>query len=194
MRPENAGQSPAPSPVASNDAGFSYVDVMIAVTILLVGIMAMLSAITGGIVMTTTSSQHLAAKQYAQSTVESVFSARDLDQLSWDAIGNTGDSSIPGGVFLAGVQPIYQSAGKDGIVGTADDQAGPDGILGNADDAPAVSGFTRQITIVNIPDPNRPSSPVSLRQITVTISYQVGVSRQTEILTTYAANYRTQGQ
>ncbi|MEN3336144.1 MAG: hypothetical protein V7641_5509, partial [Blastocatellia bacterium] len=46
----------------SGEAGFSYVDMMVAVTILLVGIMAMLSAITGGIVMTTTSQQHLAAK------------------------------------------------------------------------------------------------------------------------------------
>ena len=85
-----------------NEAGFSYVDVMIAVTILLVGVMAMLSAITSGIVMTTTSQQQLSAKQYAQSTIESIFSARDIETLGFDAIGNVGDTSIPGGVFLSG--------------------------------------------------------------------------------------------
>src|ERR1041384_6840955 len=115
------------------EAGFSYIDVMVAVTILLVGIMAMLSAITGGIVMTTTSQQHLAAKQYAQSTIEAIFSARDLDELTFSAIGNVGDTTIPGGVFLSGDQVIYPSPGRDGIVGTADDAAGPDGTTGTSD-------------------------------------------------------------
>lgn len=176
----------------SAEAGFSYVDMMVAVTILLVGIMAMLSAITGGIVMTTTSQQHLAAKQYTQSTIEAIFSARDLDQLTFDAIGNVGDVTIPGGVFLSGEQPIYSSPGRDGIVGTADDQAGPDGVLGTSDDAAAADGFTRQIEISNVPDPDRPGAAISLRQIKVTVSYMIGNARFRETMTTFAANYRTQ--
>ena len=184
-------------PQTGRESGFSYVDMMVAVTILMVGIMAMLSAITSGIVMTTTSQQHLAAKQYVQSTVESIFSARDIDpsgggtQLSFDTIGNVGDSTIPGGVFLSGEQPIYQSPGRDGIVGTADDAAGPDGVLGSGDDTPPVSGFTRQIEISNVPDPDRPGAPISLRQIKVTISYVAGRARLSESMTTYAANYRS---
>ena len=176
----------------SGEAGFSYVDMMIAVTILLVGIMAMLSAITGGIVMTTTSQQHLAAKQYAQSTIEAIFSARDLEELTFDAIGNVGDTTIPGGVFLSGDQPIYPSPGRDGIVGTADDAAGPDGTPGTGDDGTAADGFTRQIEISNVPDPDRPGAAISLRQIKVTITYMIGNARFRETMTTFAANYRTQ--
>ncbi len=173
------------------EAGFSYVDVMIAITILLVGVMAMLSAITSGIVMTTTSQQQLAAKQYAQSTIEAIFSARDLDALGFDAIGNVGDTTIPGGVFLTGDLRFYSTAGPDGIIGTADDAAGPDGIVGTSDDSPAVDGFTRQMTITNLPDPDRPAAAISLRQIDVTISYNLGKSKYRETMTSYVANYRT---
>ena len=174
-----------------SEAGFSYVDVMIAVTILLVGVMAMLSAITSGIVMTTTSQQQLAAKQYAQSTVEAIFSARDLDTLGFGALGNVGDPSIPGAVFVSGDRAFYPTAGPDGIIGTADDAAGPDGVVGTSDDTPQVDGFTRQITITNVPDPDRPAAAISLRQIDVTISYWLGKSQYRETMTSYAANYRT---
>lgn len=175
----------------TGQAGFSYVDVMIAVTILLVGVMAMLSAITSGIVMTTTSQQALAAKHYAQSTVEAIFSARDLEALGFDAVGNVGDATIPGGVFLTGDRQFYVTAGPDGIIGTADDAAGPDGIVGTADDSPPVDGFSRQITITNVPDPDRPGAAISLRQIEVLISYRMGNGQYRETMTTYVANYRT---
>lgn len=175
----------------NKEAGFSYVDVMIAVTIILVGVMAMLSAITSGMVMTTTSQQALAAKQYAQSTVEAIFSARDLERLGFNAIGNVGDGTIPGAVFLTGDIRFYLSSGPDGIIGTADDAAGADGIVGTSDDSPPVDGFSRQITITNIPDPDRPAAPISLRQIDVTISYKMGNGQFRETMTTYVANYRT---
>ena len=177
--------------VTRREAGFSYVDVMIAVTILMVGVMAMLSAITSGMVMTTTSQQQLAAKQYALSTVEAIFSARDLDTLGFDAVGNVGDATIPGGVFLSGDGPFYSTAGPDGIIGTTDDQAGPDGVVGTSDDAPAIDGFSRQIVITNVPDPDRPAAAISLRQIDVTVSYNLGNGQNRETMITYVANYRT---
>ena len=175
----------------ANEAGFSYVDVMIAVTILMVGVMAMLSAITSGMVMTTTSQQQLAAKQYALSTVEAIFSARDLDALGFDAVGNVGDTAIPGGVFLSGDGLFYSTAGPDGIIGTADDAAGPDGVVGTSDDTPPIEGFSRQVVIANIPDPDRPGAPISLRQIDVTVSYKLGRAQLRETMTSYVANYRT---
>jgi len=172
------------------EAGFSYIDVMIAVTVLLVGVMAILSAITSAVVMTTTSQQQLAAKQYAQSTIEAIFSARDLNALGFDSVGNVGDFNVPGGVFLTGDRAFYSSAGPDGVSGTADDAAGADGILGNSDDPPAIEGFTRQITITNLQDPDRPSAAISLRQVDVSVSYWLGKSQYREIMTTYIANYR----
>jgi hypothetical protein len=177
--------------VTRTEAGFSYVDVMVAVTILLVGIMAMLSAITSGIVMATTSQQALAAKQYAQSTVETIFAARDLDRLGFDAIGNVGDASIPGAAFLPGWREFYTTVGTDGVIGTADDSEGPDRTIGTSDDTKPVDGFLRQITITNVPDPNSPGLPVTLRQIDVMISYKIGTAQFQQKMTTYAANYRT---
>lgn len=176
---------------ARREAGFSYVDVMIAVTILMVGVMAMLSAITSGMVMTTTSQQQLAAKQYALSIVEAIFSARDLDALGFDAVGNVGDATIPGGVFLSGDRPFYSTAGPDGIIGTADDSAGVDGVVGTSDDTPSVDGFSRQIVITNIPDPDRPGAAISLRQIDVTVSYTLGNHPNRATMASYVANYRT---
>lgn len=176
--------------IKKEEAGFSYIDVMIAVTILLVGVMALVSAITSGITMTTSSQQALAGKQIAASTVESIFTLRDLDKLGWDALGNVGDSAIPGGVFVAGEQDIYPTYGGDGIIGTADDVLGPDGYEGTSDDGQPVAGYRREIRITDIPDPDRPSSPITLRRIDVIIHYYVGSVPRDETFTTYAANYR----
>lgn len=175
----------------SSEAGFLYMDVMIAVTILLVGVIAMLTAITSGIVMTTTSQQQLAAKQYVQSTIEAIFSARDLDEVGFDAIGNVGDATIPAGAFLTGQRSFYTTAGPDGVVGTADDAAGPDGAVGTSDDSPPVDGFLREIRISNVPDANNPGGTITLRQIDVTVSYRLGNGQFSESMTTFAANYRT---
>ena len=179
-----------------NQAGFSYVDVLIAVAILLVGVMALVSAITYAIVGTTLNQQQLVAKQFASSTIEGIFTARDLaakfgeTDLTWNVIGNTGSVSVPAGIFPVGRQNIYDGPGADGVVGTADDQAGPDGVLNTSDDAPLVEGFQRTITITDVPDPERPAAAITMRQVDVTIEYYVGSRRQQEQFSTYIASYR----
>ena len=183
----------------TQESGFSYVDVMVAITILLVGLMALVSAITGGIAMTSRSHEALTAKQMASSTVESIYAARDLPTdvapprvaLGWDSIGNVGNAAIPGGIFLSGVQPIYGTPGIDGILGTTDDSRGPDGVAGTADDPVAEPLFQREIRITDIVDPDRPTSPITLRQLDVIIYYTAGSSTRQETFTSYIANYRT---
>ena len=176
--------------INKGEAGFSYPDVMIAITILLVGVMALISAIAGAITMTTSSQEALTAKQIAASTLESIFTARDLENLGWNAVGNVGDSAIPGAVFVTGEQPIYPTPGKDGVVGTVDDADGPDGEKGTADDGEPALGYRREIRVTDISDPDRPSSPITLRRIDVTIHYSVGSAARTETFTSYIANYR----
>jgi hypothetical protein len=184
----------------AQESGYSFVDVMIAVTILLVGVMALVSAITSGIAMTTKSHDALTAKQMASSTVESIYAARDLPAnvapprvaLGWASIGNAGDPAIPAGIFLAGRRPIYPSAGNDGIFGTADDSAGPDGMSGTADDGVAIPLLEREIRVTDIVDPDRPNSPITLRQLDVIIYYSVGSLARQETFTSYIANYRVQ--
>ena len=178
--------------IKTQEAGFSYIDVMISITILMVGVMALIGAITSGINMTTRSQLALGAKQIASSTVESIFTARDLntETVKWEAIGNVGDANIPGAIFLAGKQNIYATRDWDGIIGTADDGWGPDGIQGNSDDGQPAAGLRREIKITDLVDPDRPTSPITLRQIDVIIYYYDGPAERQETFTSYIANYR----
>ena len=182
--------------IHKQEAGFSYIDVMIAITILMIGVMGLVGAITNGINMTTRSATALAAKQISSSSMEAIFTARDLDigdNFGWDKIGNVADAAVPGAIFLAGKQNIYPSAGADGVIGTADDSWGADGVSGTADDAAAntpVPGMQRQIRVTGLVDPDRPTSPITLRQIDVIIYYNVGAAERQETFTSYIANYR----
>jgi type II secretory pathway pseudopilin PulG len=178
---------------ARSEAGFSYLDVMVAVAVLLVGIMALLGAMTGAITATTRNENQLVAKQFATATLEAIFTARDVNRdntFGWDRIGNVGDSDIPGGVFLTGRRPIWPTPGADGILGTGDDDDGangPDGTPNTSDDIQPVEGFEREIIIANVGN----SPPYTMRRIEVAISYWSGSSRHREVITTFVANYRT---
>jgi type II secretory pathway pseudopilin PulG len=178
----------------AKESGFSYVDVMVAITILLVGVLGLVAAITRGIALTTVSQEMLAAKQMAASTMESVFTARELETLDfgWGSIGNVGSASVATPKFLNGDQLIYPTSGKDGIVGTADDANGPDGVAGNGDDGSPVKGFTRRITITDVPDVTRPNAPISLRKIEVRINYWTSGRQRAETFTSFIADYRTE--
>lgn len=171
---------------SNNESGFSYIDVMVGITILLVGVLGLVAAITRGITLTTVSQEMLTAKQLAASTMENVFTARELrlDGLTWDSIRN---SSSPGGRFLTGPLPIYPTAGSDGIAGTADDPNGPDGIANNADDGTPMAGYTREIIIENVVKEKQ-----DLRRIDVTIRYSTNGNQRTETFTSFIANYRTE--
>ena len=73
-----------------SEAGFSYIDVMCAVVILLVGILALMSAITGAVFQSKAQQQQLAAKQVGNSTIESVMSVKETNRLGWIRVGNVG--------------------------------------------------------------------------------------------------------
>lgn len=193
VRCQNRHPAPDTRHPASGEAGFSLVDVMIAIALLLIGVLAMISAMTSAIIMTTQNQQAVIAKQLATSTMEAIYSARDIDDedFGWDAIGNVGSASVPDGVFPTGEQPLYPTAGEDGIVGTADDANGPDGEADSGDEGEPMTGFTREIVITDVPDPVRPTAPITLRQIDVRIRYLAGRSERQESISSYVAFYRT---
>jgi hypothetical protein len=165
----------------ASERGFSYLDVMIAMTILLVGILSLAAALTGAIVRTGESKQLVQAKQFATSAVESIISARDISVAGaplgtadplWDQIRNVANT----GVFLDGAQPVRTGEGGDGIFGTADDNGA------------IIPGYTRTILIEDQPHPIV-GRPVSVRKITVTIEYRIrNIPRSVE-LQTYIGNY-----
>lgn len=160
----------------SRQAGVSLIEVMIAAVVLTCGLVGML-AVTGFAVSATHSAQQdMFAKQLASETMESIFTARETQDLSWDEIQNTGTGNTPDGVFVKGFKTIHES-GTDGIYGTADDddaplrvlvQPGRDGIIGTADDDKfRLSNYNRKIEITPV------TGTTSLRFVTITIQYKV---------------------
>ena len=91
------------------EAGFSYVDVLCGIIILMIGILALVGAITAALVRSTELDQQLQAKQIATSTLESVISARDINRPGgipgWDSIQNA-----PAGLFLIGFSQLQALA------------------------------------------------------------------------------------
>ena len=137
---------------ATRQAGFTSVDVLIALAILLIGILALVAAVTGAVVRSRLGEQQLLAKQDVSSTLESVISVRDINnQLigGWSAVANTSnpvlnpDGTVQrGGLFLSGEQPLYKNTngqelgfnrGKDRILGTKDDACDMEGLKEGVD-------------------------------------------------------------
>lgn len=177
---------------SKSESGFSYIDVMIALVILMVGILALLSGISGSILQSRGQEQQLLAKQIATSTMESIMSVKETDpaRLGWPAVGNVGSNpdanGVNQGIFVTGFQPAEVDAGPDEVIGTADDNG------------TVVQGLQRRIVITDVCDPDRPSpiicnpagtSAVRIRSVAVTVTYNVGTLQRQEQLTTVLTNY-----
>jgi prepilin-type N-terminal cleavage/methylation domain-containing protein len=189
---------PAPSRRAG-DQGFSLLEIMIALSILLVGLLGMAQVFYYGLAIAGTSSAQLIAREKAREAIESVHTARDTRVITWEEIRNVSApdcSAWPtttaggGGVFMDG-QLDMLAAGPDGIVQTDDDDGeemtpGPDNTLGTGDDVP-LEGFTREIVICDV------NGNANLRQVVVTIRYPgssaIGLLRRSYTLTTYISSY-----
>ncbi|MCL4813535.1 MAG: prepilin-type N-terminal cleavage/methylation domain-containing protein [Vicinamibacteraceae bacterium] len=176
-------------PPGRTDGGFSLIEAIVAMGILAVGVLALAQGFVLGLSHLSTSSANLVAREKAREAVESVHTARDTRTIPWDAIRNTG----AGGVFVEGLQPL-RAPGVDGLVNTADDLAaglerqrlpGPDDQLGTPDDVfVPLDGFQRQIEILEF----NPVNP-DLREILVTIVYDVGNIRRTYRLRTFISSF-----
>ena len=179
--------------------GFSMLEVIVSMAVLTTGLVSLLGVFGLAMASTQTSQQDMIAKQLANESLESIVTARNTSQLTWDAIQNVGDGD-GNGVFLAGFNPIYQ-AGLDGIYGTTDDLSqplqqlqdpGPDGVFGTSDDAYVpLNGYQRQVLIQSALDGN--NNPIgTLRQITITVKYaatQSGLTK-TYTLTSLISQFR----
>ena len=178
-----------------SEAGVSLIEVMIAAVVLTCGLVGMLSVVGFAVSATHSAQQDMMAKQLASEAMESIFTARETQDLSWDEIQNTGTGNTPDGVFVTGFKTIHQ-AGADGIYGTADDddapvrvlvQAGRDGILGTADDSKFYLGNSRrQISITPV------AGTTSLRLVTITIQYKVSplAVPKSYVVTAYISQFR----
>jgi prepilin-type N-terminal cleavage/methylation domain-containing protein len=182
--------------VRQSEAGFSLMEVLIAMLVLTVGVLSLLGVIALGVQTVAASSPMLIAREKAREAIESVHAARDTGELAWSRIYNVAD----GGVFLAGMQDL-RLPGVDGLVNTADDaiqpieflrHPGADGVLNNSDDIITrldAASFQREIAIANLNQDGTTILNPNLRRITVNVRYRVLGGWRTYTLTTYISNY-----
>jgi len=179
------------------ERGFTMIEVVISMVVLTIGLISLLGVFGIAMAATQTSQQDMIAKQLANEALESIVTARNTSQLTWDQVQNVGSGT---GIFVTGLVPI-NLAGADGIIGTADDalagpqvliDPGPDGIYGTADDAQVpLTNYQRQITISPVVDASG-NLVSSLRGINVTIQYttpRLGTPK-TYVLSSYISQYR----
>lgn len=171
--------------------GFSYIEVMCAVVILMVGILAQLSAISFSMLRQQEAEQQSQAKQIISSTFESIFAARDLGNengINNFAALNTTDNSSSG-IFIPNWNPIRTDSGIDGILGTADDTCGNNATctVGNyTNSSPLINGFERKIVMTDIKEAGE--TVIKKRRVEVAVRFFVGQLRREQTSATIIAD------
>jgi prepilin-type N-terminal cleavage/methylation domain-containing protein len=159
-----------------SQGGFSLLEMVVAMTILSVGLLGVGSAIGYALMVTNNGRKITNTKLLVVSVLEQMETLRDTGNLTFGQIANVGgvdntdaDHTFPG--FPVGFQAISTEPGPDGLFGTDDDRVaqGPDGVYGTNDDftdqSRTVPGVSRQIVITNL-------SP-TLKRIEVTVRFAV---------------------
>lgn len=164
-----------------SEAGFSLLELVVAITLLTVGLLAVAAAIGYAAVAANHGRAITNTKLLVVSILEQTETLRNSGHLTFGQIANVGavdntGSSRPFVGFPAGFQQVSTNPGPDGIFCTADDlvDAGIDGVFGTADDfvnpALAAIGITRKIEITSL--------SATLKKIEVTIDYPVKGGRK----------------
>ncbi|HTS08633.1 MAG TPA: prepilin-type N-terminal cleavage/methylation domain-containing protein, partial [Candidatus Eisenbacteria bacterium] len=165
--------------------GFSLIEVMIAIVVMSVGILAVIASFATAVAATQSAEEDLIARQKALEAMESIYTARNSQQIPFASVANVAD----GGIFLSGAQTL-KCAGPDGLVNTQDDVncttqfgvvcpngaecmmlPGNDGILGTADDKTlSLANFKRTITVTPVKLPNGTTNQ-DMKAISITVWY-----------------------
>jgi len=172
----------------STQHGFTLIEVMISIAIMGIGILTLVAAFATAVGSTQNAQQNLIAREKALQAMESIYTARNTQQVTFAQIANISS----GGIFTNAATQLL-AAGPDGLVNTADDVnypatgpcaagpeclvlPGPDGILGTPDDVSmSLANFTRLIAIGTVLNSDGTINP-NLKQITVTVTYMTNQS------------------
>ena len=98
--------------VRRKSRGFSLIEVMIAMVVLTVGLLAVIASFATAIAATQSAQEDLIARHKALDAMESIYTARNSQQIPFASIAN----QVNGGVFKSGAQALL-CAGPDGLVG-----------------------------------------------------------------------------
>jgi type II secretory pathway pseudopilin PulG len=157
-----------PDPFQRGERGFTYIEAMLAMLVLVVGLTGLLALLAQTLATLTIAEDELIAKQKAREALESIFTARNTQQLTFADVRNVS----AGGIFLDDFQPL-RLPNPQGLVGTATDGAaeqmvlpGADDVYGTADDVVrSLERFQRKIEIEDL------GGGTDLRRIKVSIRY-----------------------
>lgn len=174
------------TPGKTRDEGFTLIEVMIAIVVMSVGILAVIASFATAVAATQSAEEDLIARQKVLEAMESIYTARNSQQIPFTSVANVAN----GGIFLSGAQPL-KCAGPDGLLNTQDDVncttqtgavcpdggaecmvlPGNDGILGNADDVTmSLGNFTRTVSITPVLLPTGlPNN--DMMAVSITVSY-----------------------
>jgi len=195
----------------AGEQGFSLLEVVISMAVLPVGMVSLLGVFGLAMASTQTSQQNMIAKQLANEAYESIVTARNTTQITFDDIQNSGSTNCPitgaspCGIFAIGLQPMYQAITTGryaGIFGTTADvgqpeqtlqDPGPDGVYQTADDTYIpLTGYQRSIVISPLYDAAG-NLIGNLRGVTITVQYSTAQSRttpQTYVLNSLISRYQ----
>lgn len=178
----------------TGEAGFSLMEAVVAMTVLLVGVLGLAQVFVLGLQHAATSTPNLIAREKSREAIESIHGGRDSRTLAFSNIANStasdgcpeGMTPTTGGIFLSDWQPLHR-LGNDGLVGTADDAnapyemgPGPDKRFGTSDDV-RLMDFERQVIICDV-------AP-RLRAIIVGVRFRMNNRVQTYSLTSYISSF-----
>ena len=170
-----------------SEAGFSLLEMVVAIMLLTIGLLGVASAIGYAMVAANHGRSITNTKLLAVSILEQMETLRDTNNLTFGQIANVGQVDNAGAVkdfdgFQPGFQQVSINPGPDGIFGTVDDLIDP-GLngYGTGDEfvnpSFAVVGVTRQIQISNL--------SARLKKVQVTINYSVSGSTKSVVATSY---------
>jgi prepilin-type N-terminal cleavage/methylation domain-containing protein len=181
--------------------GFSLIEVMLAIVIMLVGLLGLLALFGTSLSATAHAQEDLIAKQKARELLEAVYSSRDDAGMAWPQIQN---DNVVGGVFKSGWQPLVRvGPNTNQILGTnvwqvngvnvGGEGPAPDYVLapdpfGNLNIQVPLSNYQRRIDITPVLYPNGSTNP-NLRFISVTVRLLGRVPRDYTVAG-YISSYR----
>jgi prepilin-type N-terminal cleavage/methylation domain-containing protein len=171
---------------AKSEAGFTMLEMVVALLILTIALMGFATAIGYGMMASNRGRQITNTKLLIVSMLEQMETLRNTKQLTYDQISNAATGGV--GVFPTTFQPITTDPGPDGIYGTSDDlrDPGADNKYGTSDDFtnPARApypDFTRKVIISSLGQ--------NLKKVEVTLQYpDTGGKMQTQVGISYLNN------
>jgi len=165
-------------------SGFTLLEAIISILVLSFGVLSLAAIYAQGAYYATVSQYDYIAEKKAEQAVEAMFTARDIQSLTWANLQNVST----GGVFVDGPSKILLP-GPDGLVGTVNDLGSPDELVITSPTTTVDLNPFMTRTIAIKPVVVNGNTEPALRQVTVTINYTLGSHQRTYTLISYISSF-----